>query len=372
MRHVLMVDTAGRVVLGALDAAVRVEVGEGPLSATSDAGVGSRLSTVVETAVWSPRGQWTAWSVGPGASERAVDPLGSQHEVRIHHEGANSTDVLVSVIDAFYLSPSPCGRYLSHLSQGPFGLELGCSDVHSGDLTIIERGQPLFWSWAPDSSRLAVHVGERVLLVPVTGGAEPEVITEAAGGFVTPRWRTDGSVLYAEVDGRIMSWGSDGTAMAVTDRPTVGRFAIDPSDRWLTTVEVPGLGEEVAVVVTDLATGERTTVCDGAVAGFFWSPDGRRLAVLASTSGGEVRWLVHDGDRTVALEPFLPSALWVRKVLPFFEQYDQSHSVWSADSTLLVAPGLDDRGENRAIVQSPEDPSLTSHLPDAVLAWWAE
>ena len=73
----------------------------------------------------------------------------------------------------------------------------------------------------------------------------------------------------------------------------------------------------------------------------------------------------------IRLAPFRPGPAWLREVLPFFEQYAQSHSVWSADGTQLVAPGLDADGSTEAVVQSVDTPSSTESLPGARLAWWA-
>jgi hypothetical protein len=59
-------------------------------------------------------------------------------------------------------------------------------------------------------------------------------------------------------------------------------------------------------------------------------------------------------------------------VLPFFEQYAQSHQDWSADGRQLVAPALDAEGSTGAVVQTIGPDALTRIVPGARLAWWAE
>jgi hypothetical protein len=106
------------------------------------------------------------------------------------------------------------------------------------------------------------------------------------------------------------------------------------------------------------------------IAGFFWSPDASMLATLVAAGDLEVQWIVFDGAETWSLPPFRPSPTWARSVLPFFEQYAQSHSHWSGDSTRLVAPAVDD-GAPVALVQGVHPPHEVTSLPDAELVWWA-
>ncbi len=354
MRCLLFVDSAGALVLGDVDSGVNVPIGEQP------AGVDARVTT----AVWSAQGQWTAWAVDAPAADGV-------HELRVHDEATDITRVLAESLGAFYLCPSPCGRYLSHLSPGPLGLELGVSDVRTGELTIIERGQPLFWSWSPDSTHLAVHVEHRVLVVSADG-SDRLVLSEDAGRFITPWWMPGDAIAFV-VDDRIVS-GSANRGPA-TRQTTVladsgnGRFAIDPDARRLALFD--RIDGRASLVVHDLLTDARSVVTTEQVAAFFWSPDGRALAVLVLASSTEFQWLVHDGTELVRLQAFRPSRAWLSSVIPFFEQYTLSHPVWSSDGRSLVAPSLDSDGLASAMVQSVEPPFTVERLAGADLVWWA-
>jgi TolB protein len=354
MGRLLVVDPAQRAVLCDLDSGERAVLGDE--SDLPPAGVWAPT----RTAVWSPAGQWAAWAVDSGE----VDGV---QEVRIFDRRAGSTRVLASAVPAFYLSPSPCGRYLSHLSAGPLGLEMAVSEIASGELRVIERGQPLFWSWSSDASRIAIHVGDRASVTSVAGDAVL-VLTEDAGAFQSPWWMPDGSVVFAS-DRAIVCQGPDSSVRPITAGPQAGRFALDPEGRRLAFVEI--VGDVTSLVVRDLLTGERDVVLAESMAAFFWSPEGRRLAVLGLAGPGLLQWIVSDGERVNRLDPFRPSTRWLREVLPFFEQYAQSHAVWSADGAQLVAPALAADGSPEAVVQAVDGDAPDRRVPDATLAWWA-
>jgi Tol biopolymer transport system component len=357
MGRLLLVDPGGRVELCDVDSGQRE-----PLSrpGADPAQRPSGTPTPARTAAWSPSGQWVACALD------AVE-LDGAHDVAVHHVGSDRAEIVAAETTAFYLCPSPGGRYLGHLSPGPLGLEFGLSDVETGELRVIERGQPLFWSWSPDAAHLAVHMDDTVTVVPLDGG-ESRVLTGEAGAFLAPWWMPDGSVVVAAGD-RLVRYWLDGSVTEVASAPS-GRYALDPEGQRLAFVAM--VDDAPALVVLDLLTGQRDVVLAERTAGFFWSPEGRRLAALVVAGAGQVQWLVHDGEATVRLAPFRPGTSWAREVLPFFEQYSQSHAVWSSDGTQLVAPGLDADGSTEAVVQTVSEPSTTTRVPGARLAWWAE
>ncbi len=366
MRYLLLVSADGQVVLGDIDSGAHVPVGASPHHAEFPAGMAA------STAVWSAEGQWTAWSTDPS------DPDTSGH-IELHDEATDATRIIAESLAAFYLCPSPCGRYLSHLSPGPLGLELGVTDIRTGELHVIERGQPLYWSWSPDSARIAVHVGHRVV-VAGRDGSSPLELTDDAGAFTAPWWITGGTVAFVAGD-RIVSKSVSsglqdtgreagaGPEATLVDDAGSGRFALDPDGRRLAVV-VAEAGHP-ALVILDLLTGTRTTLSVDHVVAFFWSPDGRYLATLAVASADELQWVVFDGDEANKLESFRPTRAWVGNVLPFFEQYTHSHAFWSADSQYLVACALAPDGSPFALVQSATSPFTNEQLPDCQLAWWA-
>src|SRR4051812_17561332 len=223
MRRLLLVDPGGRVALGDVDSQAIRHLGDDHESAAT----GPRGH--VRSTVWSPAGQWAAYALDS-------EELDGPREVRVHEVGPHSDRVLATALTAFYLCPSPCGRYLSHLSPGPLGLELAVSEIATGELRVIERGQPLFWSWSPDSSEIAVHVANRALVAPTDGGPS-RLLTEDAGSFLAPWWLPDGSVAIVTGD-QIVAHAPDGAITALAAPVAGGRFALDPAGRRLAFVDL--------------------------------------------------------------------------------------------------------------------------------------
>ena len=82
-------------------------------------------------------------------------------------------------------------------------------------------------------------------------------------------------------------------------------------------------------------------VGDESVVAFWWSPDGRSLLVLEVAEEGfpMLAWSVwEDGSMTGPTE-FEPDPTFVRDLLPFFDQYAQSMSLWAPDGTAFAFPG---------------------------------
>ena len=263
MRRLLVVEPKGRVLLRDLDDQTTRLVRDEPDGARPAAERGQ-----VRSAAWSPMGQWAGYAVDS-------EDLDGPRQVAVHALESEATNGAGARADrCFYLYPSPCGRYFSHLSPGPLGLELAVSEVAGGELRVIERGQPLYWAWSADSSQLAVHVEDRVLVVPLDGGP-PRLVTEEAGRFLAPWWLADGSVALV-ADDHIVASDPEGGVRRLAGPLVAGRFSVDTEGRRLAFVDV--VQEIACLIVADLVTGERTVAATEPVAGFFWSPVGHRLA----------------------------------------------------------------------------------------------
>lgn len=303
------------------------------------------MQSRVSTAVWSPQGRWTAWSVDS-------DYADGIRQVRLHNEDSNQASALVESVSAFYLCPSPCGRWLSHLSPGPLGLELAVSDVTSGAIHVIDRGQPLFWSWSPDATHLAVHVENRVLISDRAGDSI-RLLSDDAGPFVTPLWLPGGSVLYA-LDDRIVAAGPDDVIVTLVGADSTGRFSLDPECRRLAYISTEG--DSTTLVILDLVSLTPIKVTSAPVVAFFWSPDGSHLAALAALGNGIVQWLVIDGSDTRSLPPFRPTPRWPAR--SFSSSNNTPRAIPSGPTNRL--PWLRQPSTTRA---GPALPSIRSNRP---------
>jgi len=177
---------------------------------------------------------------------------------------------------------------------------------------------------------------------------------------------------------------TDGTDEPGTDREgEPGADEPDADRGGRPGIEAPVLPTGVSVV--DAITGEVEVVSDEPVVSFFWSPDGERLLLAAIDenlagddagideivyAGSTLRWDIWEGGQTTAHGRFVPSFVSIQFLL-FFEQYAQSHTFWSTDSSSFVYTGQGTTGDSGVWVQdvtSGEGPELVA---DGVLAIWS-
>ena len=259
---------------------------------------------------------------------------------------------------AHYIYWSPEGRYLSFLAPTPDGLALLVRDYQSGGAAVpIAVGAPLYYHWGPRSELLAVHSGNRLLLLEPSGGGGPGRLEVDAVGFRAPALSPDGDLIaYAAREGEVhgvfvrdvggrgrarlmaetrgmvaLAWAPDGSALAVAEAapgsPVLQRLSLFPAD---------GSAPTVVLEEQHLA--------------FFWSPAGDRIAwvgvdpasrrmelwvapaPLAGESGG--------GGEARRLFRFSPTGEFFTW-LSFFDQYAYSHSIWAPDGSALVVTGND-------------------------------
>jgi hypothetical protein len=137
-------------------------------------------------------------------------------------------------------------------------------------------------------------------------------------------------------------------------------------------------------------------MAEGQVAAFFWSPDGERLAVLEidmSQQGPQgrvvpARWnpsllpqsspvrlqwrVINMADGATADFPsFHPTDAFLF-LIPYFDQYAQSLSLWSPDGQSLIYADLDDRNAASIRVLDATQPNQpASRLALGTFAAWS-
>ena len=254
---------------------------------------------------------------------------------------------------------SPDGARIAIIAQRlGTGLSLLVGDARGSDAPArMLDGGPLYFCWARDSRRILAHARELHYLlelgsplaaqVPVVSLGYMAPSASPAGEFVALcaeisadsqallAARLDGgsSEMIAEIEGATgFAWSPDGATLAVArdlDRAT---------------------GYYGRLFLIDLATGDERLLLTENLLSFFWSPDGGAIAYIAPSDGaqGSLRWAVADiasGARRY-LPDFTPSQEQLSMFM-FFDQYAQSHSVWSPDGNMLAFAGLLGRRQSR-------------------------
>lgn len=293
--------------------------------------------------VWAPDGSAVSWVELPTGGPPATSTLVTSPPQR-----SRRTEVRVDAA-MFFLHWDPTSSRVAYLGSFQGSIGVGWVEPHAEGGPVaqtIGRGQPFYVSWAPSGDRLLVHVGAKTLGRLALDGELVE-LGERPGLFHAPVWLEDDRLVY-------VTGGSGRQALVVRRAERAEtllrfrgaiEFVVSPhGDRIAYRIDTGEGSGPVSVV--DVDSGRSTTIADVPSVAFDWSPDGRRLLVLAQASTPDPtthRWLVWDGgDAEPVGVPFLPSPRYIREYLPFFGQYAQAMTLWSPDGRAFAFPGLID------------------------------
>ncbi|MBK7896412.1 MAG: hypothetical protein WAS33_21040 [Candidatus Promineifilaceae bacterium] len=307
----------------------------------------------------------------------------------------------------FYLYWSPDNQQVSFLANHPDGMGLHLVPADgSSDSRLLTIGGPLYWQWATDSQQIFIHSGfsgdaSRLELIAPDGDGTGEAIAPP-GFFQVPGISADGRYLaYAEVmTGNSSLVVVDTQSEAVVEERHAGLVALawSPTANHLafTNGAEPDSTNFVGPLrLLDAATGAIRLISNEPIVAFFWSPDGRYLAAISILRSGNgdinaqtemkafvgkpnrqqnsprLRLLVYDvaEDEGRWLFNFAPTFTFATQFLPFFDQYAQSHRLWSPDSRSLVLPMVED-GRNQIFVINIVT-GQKRYLADGLMPFWS-
>jgi Tol biopolymer transport system component len=314
-----------------------------------------------------------------------------------------------------YLNWSPDNANLSFLSTDVSGQNLILKSVSAqgGDPAIFDTGAPYYWSWAPDGHVMIVHAGgaaasspERTAFLSIGSSNITEQVLDATSTssgstqvFQAPAWSPDGShIALARVtdkENQIVV-----TDVAGKNPKKVGAFTSKTAFAWssdgkriayLDGQQPLAAGTLGSLHVVDLGTS-REIVEDGDIIAFFWSPGGKEIAyfILAqvqdnsSSSGNsgdstqtppqyalDLRVLDVTSGESHKVFTYVPTQQFL-SILPYFDQYDQSVTIWSPDNNNLVLSLIDTSSGNPSIAIVAASGHLEPRLlAEGYLAFWS-
>lgn len=360
---------------------------------------------------WSPSGDQLAAIEREGLRARAVVFTPDQPDAP---RSVLLDDPQRAVI---YLDWRDDGEALYLLTNHPSGLYALIEATPNGTRELA-TGAPLFWHEAPDGT-LAVHLrntegDQSFLLDPTTGTV---TASNPAGPYRSPavsptgRWLAGAIQPFgaARIDVRRLPVGTDENLRRQLDYEGVTAFAWSPQgpDRLAVIrplVNAPHAFGPLGILNVD--DGLYEPVTDASVLAFWWSPNGNRLAVVASEPPGEDNVAQHN-PRTPVLAGRVPTAAtptnltptqqsargfrvgfadadggqvqWLGDVqlsgrflaeqLPFFDQYARSHRAWSHEGRTLVLPVVDTSGAARLMFVNPDSASMTLGPYGSMPSW---
>jgi Tol biopolymer transport system component len=267
-----------------------------------------------------------------------------------------------------------------------------------GEGTVLDAGSPYYWSWAPDGSVLIAHSGSDESSFPahlsflrVDTGVTEYTLDFRPASFQAPAWSPDGSRIaltrLANNENQVIVTDGSGANPEV-----IGTFTAKTAFAWsfdgtklayLDADQALSEGTVGTLHVHDLGTSEET-VLDANVVGFFWSPDNREIAYFiilpvppeegsentATQYALQLNILDVASGESREVTAFLPTEQFLN-ILPYFDQYHQSATIWSPDNNNLVISFLANDG-TPAIAIVPASGALEPRLlAPGYIAFWS-
>jgi Tol biopolymer transport system component len=281
-----------------------------------------------------------------------------------------------------YLDWSPDSSHIAFLTQSePESVALNLVDTSGAKARVLAQGVAGAWHWHPDGKTLMTKVdraadgrmADLALVDPKTDQAVASVATKVDLPFRAPAFSPDGNsmLLTVQSDGQEYLALADGQGTLVRKlvpikgqvsfswSPVQAKVAYIVQELATEAATTPGESAPLggALHVLDVNTGEDRVLSNLPVLGFFWSPDGTRLATfspvrasemaqdfpgvnLASSSASAVLMLQTIDVNTRAYRQlfyFEPTNAFLA-LLSQYDRFSRSMTLWSPDSKRLVFP----------------------------------
>jgi len=306
----------------------------------------------------------------------------------------------------FYLYWSPDNENLSFLSTAASGQSFILQSVpaQGGDRAILDTGSPYYWSWAPDGNTMIIHTGatnsatvEHMAFLQVDSQITEDALESSPAAFQAPAWSPDGSqILLSRLNDKkekeiilMDGGGSIEKALGTFETSTSFAWSRDSQlvayiagDRALTA------GTIGTMHVMDLTTSE-DFFQDQDVMAFFWSPNSKKLAYFkpfvsnSASEGGtdssgqaqqrlllQLNVLDVISGESRELFTFRPTDQFAA-ILPYFDQYHQSTTIWSPDSNNLVLSFLTTENNPGIAIVAASGQLEPRLLAQGYLAFWS-
>lgn len=263
-------------------------------------------------------------------------------------------------------------------------------------------GAPFYFSWSPSGEAMVIHRNNQNLqYYSVVSNDTVNAVDESLGSFLSPGWSpTDDRIIFASASDNQQS-----EIMILEDN--VERALSNEIDGILSFSWSPN-GEYVAyryitqdavspVYVLDVLSGELMSQSNvSGVFSFFWSPDSKKIAYVTldnppgtfdihRDTGGNTAYLMQTSDglawnilsiednSNILLNSFIPTTE-MQYLLTNFDQFAQSHSIWSPDSQYIVYSEMTDIDEFQPHITliNTDEPNLESiQVAEGMFAIWS-
>ena len=245
---------------------------------------------------------------------------------------------------------SPNGDRIALTTSGEFGIGSMILGSHAGEVPKgIAIGAPLYINWAPDGSAILIHqdAGLYIMTVDENTIGIPSSIGTGSISFNSPTWSPD-SQQFAHVESI-----NGKTSIVITNMDEIATNEIVAEGDNRVGLGWSPDGKNIAIArstrtsfhtlsIYDVNSGEERILYEGKIRSFWWSPDGNKLAVIEDslTIDFAHKWSIVDvesGDVTPLVTQVTSDEFLFVQV--FFDQYADSHNIWSPDSSKILITG---------------------------------
>jgi len=306
----------------------------------------------------------------------------------------------------FYLYWSPDDETLVYLSttSSAQSMMLQSISVNGGERVVLDTGAPYYWSWAPDGSAMIVHAGSETSSMPVHlsflkmgNDIIEDRLDTVPASFQAPAWSPDGQhILLSRVNEQNKNEIILTDSRGIFEKTVSTYEGVNTSFAWSNDSELVAYidgdtpmtaGSLGKLHVLDLTNSE-DFFQDDDVTAVFWSPNSKKLAyfkpVLIDPSTGELAtsestsqalvlvlfMLDVNSGESKELFQFQPTNQFA-SLLPYFDQYHQSVTIWSPDSTNLVLSFLTTDGAPGIAIVAASGQLQPRLLDQGYIAFWS-
>lgn len=315
-------------------------------------------------------------------------------------EAFNSTDQ-----SPFYIYWSPDSSQLTVLAANlpEQSMDLLLVSPKGGQARVLGTGQPFYWAWSPDNLSILMHTGgarrdqpdAQLTFLDLEMDGE-EGLELPPGYFQAPAWSPSGEnlllVVESQTGGDSLLMLDAGFAVQSELLEVSGLVAFDwsPDGKWVAYLDQAPESPTSILRFLNLLDPQRPEavqrLTEEEVVAFFWSPDSQQIAYLIPTfepppSSRETvqdqrelffRLLVYDlsSGETRQVAIFSPTGQFLN-VIPYFDQYQRSATIWSPDSRNLVIAAVGQDSQNGIYILDASGELEPRWLVDGDLAFWS-
>lgn len=371
-----------------------------PTALTNDAVITQNSGLAYEWPTWAADGQLAYFRT-------SVDPeSGITLEALVSPDGMSPGEVAYTGTDEVLTyanwSPQTCAddcRDLALLLNDASGLLVRRVRWQggAGSATTVGTGAPFYYSWSGDGTRLLMQRdNQRFEIYDVALEGVTDTLTAIPGATFAPAWSpVDDRLLLGvsnEANTDLVVADGDSLTTLVSGQSRPLWFAWSPDGSQVAYIDRNG-----PLLVLDAATGEvvaRSPV-EGVIA-FFWSPNGEHIAYITLSTvepggfnayePGEIKVLAQQQPAPTGIAwsvldiadganrrygSFVPSNEFIY-LLTYFDQFAQSHRVWSPNSRQIVYAEVTPEGRRVIdVLDTTQDISVPLVIADGRIAIWS-